>query len=413
MPKIQGDAIELHPAAVMFAIIIGGALADCSGRSLRCPSPRPSATSCATCSGDSRPEEPEALAASIAGRRAGDPGSPTARAHDERSDPYKILQVDPEAEDEVIAAAYRRLARKYHPDVATGPEAAARMAAINAAWERIGEPGAQGGVRSGARRTAGARAEPAAAASAAARSASARPAGSVPRPAPARDRLARLDQRPVVGRRRLRRNDARRPTGRRRGAAAGATLGQRPELRSIRRLVARRDRAHRHRVHRVARPRADRPARTATRSTGSCARAVDDAPPRPTPRTGAACTGDGSSRSLRRQVRKEVRPERQFRGSSDQAERSPEVGGPVSAADRPLNRVPGHRLGLLRIVVSPAARGWAAAVTSFRIIGTIRKQRSCGGAPPRDLPPLKPPTRAPPARRPGPRLDRRPVRIPP
>ena len=38
-------------------------------------------------------------------------------------DPYKILQVDPEAEDEVIAAAYRRLARKYHPDTATGPEA--------------------------------------------------------------------------------------------------------------------------------------------------------------------------------------------------------------------------------------------------------------------------------------------------
>jgi curved DNA-binding protein CbpA len=55
-------------------------------------------------------------------------------------DPYKILQVDPEAEDEVIAAAYRRLARKYHPDVAPGPEAAVRMAAINAAWEAIGDP---------------------------------------------------------------------------------------------------------------------------------------------------------------------------------------------------------------------------------------------------------------------------------
>ncbi len=55
-------------------------------------------------------------------------------------DPYKTLQVDPEAEDEVIVAAYRRLARKYHPDVAAGPEAAGRMAAINAAWELIGEP---------------------------------------------------------------------------------------------------------------------------------------------------------------------------------------------------------------------------------------------------------------------------------
>jgi len=48
--------------------------------------------------------------------------------------------VDHEAEDEVIVAAYRRLARKYHPDVAPGPEAAAKMAAINAAWELIGEP---------------------------------------------------------------------------------------------------------------------------------------------------------------------------------------------------------------------------------------------------------------------------------
>jgi curved DNA-binding protein CbpA len=56
------------------------------------------------------------------------------------SDPYKILQVDPEAEDEVIQAAYRRLAQKYHPDRATGSEAVERMVAINAAWEVIGEP---------------------------------------------------------------------------------------------------------------------------------------------------------------------------------------------------------------------------------------------------------------------------------
>ena len=59
-------------------------------------------------------------------------------------DPYKTLQVDPEAEDEVIAAAYRRLARKYHPDAASDADAAAlastRMAALNAAWELIGDP---------------------------------------------------------------------------------------------------------------------------------------------------------------------------------------------------------------------------------------------------------------------------------
>ncbi len=55
-------------------------------------------------------------------------------------DPYKILQVDPEAEDEVIAAAYRRLARKYHPDTASGVENLGRMEAINAAWEVLGDP---------------------------------------------------------------------------------------------------------------------------------------------------------------------------------------------------------------------------------------------------------------------------------
>src|SRR3972149_1774973 len=56
------------------------------------------------------------------------------------TDHYKVLQVDPEAEAEVVQAAYRRLARKYHPDVAESPEAAARMAAINAAWAVLKDP---------------------------------------------------------------------------------------------------------------------------------------------------------------------------------------------------------------------------------------------------------------------------------
>src|ERR1700716_1534096 len=60
----------------------------------------------------------------------------------DRIDPDKTLQVDHEAEDEVIQAAYRRLARKYHPDLAETPEAAERMSAINAAWELIGRPDA-------------------------------------------------------------------------------------------------------------------------------------------------------------------------------------------------------------------------------------------------------------------------------
>jgi curved DNA-binding protein CbpA len=55
-------------------------------------------------------------------------------------DPYKVLQVDPEAEDEVIEAAYKRLARKYHPDVSPDPDSVARMVRINQAWEMLRDP---------------------------------------------------------------------------------------------------------------------------------------------------------------------------------------------------------------------------------------------------------------------------------
>lgn len=47
-------------------------------------------------------------------------------------DPYKVLQIDPGAEPEVVRAAYRALALKYHPDVRTGSQE--RMAALNQAW---------------------------------------------------------------------------------------------------------------------------------------------------------------------------------------------------------------------------------------------------------------------------------------
>jgi curved DNA-binding protein CbpA len=55
-------------------------------------------------------------------------------------DLYKLLQVDSEADPEVIQAAYRRLAQKFHPDLATGVGAAERMVAINGAWEVLGDP---------------------------------------------------------------------------------------------------------------------------------------------------------------------------------------------------------------------------------------------------------------------------------
>jgi curved DNA-binding protein CbpA len=54
---------------------------------------------------------------------------------------YRILQVDPRAEPEVIKAAHRTLARLYHPDVAGGSQA--RMVAINQAWDVLGDPRAR------------------------------------------------------------------------------------------------------------------------------------------------------------------------------------------------------------------------------------------------------------------------------
>ena len=90
--------------------------------------------------------------------------------------------MDPEAEDEVVQAAYRRLARKYHPDVAPGAEAAARMAAINAAWDRLGDPVARATYdRERSVRLAHA-AEVAAAGGDRCRATGARPASATPRP---------------------------------------------------------------------------------------------------------------------------------------------------------------------------------------------------------------------------------------
>ncbi len=53
---------------------------------------------------------------------------------------YEVLQVSPGAEPEVIEAAYRRLARKYHPDVDKTAGADRRMQEINAAYEVLSDP---------------------------------------------------------------------------------------------------------------------------------------------------------------------------------------------------------------------------------------------------------------------------------
>lgn len=56
-------------------------------------------------------------------------------------DPYKVLGVSPDASDEEIKRAYRRLAKKYHPDLNPGDQEAARhMQQVNAAYEQIKNP---------------------------------------------------------------------------------------------------------------------------------------------------------------------------------------------------------------------------------------------------------------------------------
>lgn len=54
------------------------------------------------------------------------------------SDPYKVLGVSPNASDDEIQKAYRRLVKKYHPDVNPGDEnAEKKMREINAAYDQI------------------------------------------------------------------------------------------------------------------------------------------------------------------------------------------------------------------------------------------------------------------------------------
>jgi curved DNA-binding protein CbpA len=91
-------------------------------------------------------------------------------------DLYEILQVHPRAEAEVVRAAYRTLARKYHPD--HGGDAV-RMTQINDAWDVLGDS-ARRAVYDASRNTSGPIRAAAAARSTAERSPD-RPAAAQPR----------------------------------------------------------------------------------------------------------------------------------------------------------------------------------------------------------------------------------------
>ena len=55
-------------------------------------------------------------------------------------DYYEILQVSPHAEPEIIEAAYKRLALKYHPDTNPTPSATTQMKWINEAYAILSDP---------------------------------------------------------------------------------------------------------------------------------------------------------------------------------------------------------------------------------------------------------------------------------
>jgi predicted PurR-regulated permease PerM len=79
VPKIQGDAIEMHPALVMFAIVIGGALGGLLGAILALPVAAASRDVVRYLFRRLSPDAPEALASSIDGLRLDQhPGLPDA-----------------------------------------------------------------------------------------------------------------------------------------------------------------------------------------------------------------------------------------------------------------------------------------------------------------------------------------------
>ena len=68
-------------------------------------------------------------------------------------DPYQVLGVSPNADDEEIKKAYRALVRKYHPDKYQDSDlkdvASEKMKEVNAAYEAIQQMRANGGSHNG------------------------------------------------------------------------------------------------------------------------------------------------------------------------------------------------------------------------------------------------------------------------
>jgi curved DNA-binding protein CbpA len=55
-------------------------------------------------------------------------------------DPYAVLGVTRAATPAQVSRAYRRLAKRYHPDLHPGEDVAARMQRVNEAWQILSTP---------------------------------------------------------------------------------------------------------------------------------------------------------------------------------------------------------------------------------------------------------------------------------
>jgi curved DNA-binding protein CbpA len=70
-------------------------------------------------------------------------------------DPYSVLQVVPSCEQEVLHAAFRALALKYHPDHDATRRAAEKMAELNRAYALVRDPSVRASHDRAQRRTIG------------------------------------------------------------------------------------------------------------------------------------------------------------------------------------------------------------------------------------------------------------------
>ena len=153
VPKIQSDAIDLHPSAIITALVIGGAIFGLLGAILALPVTAAFPTSSSTSSGGpARSAAPSRAAARRPRQRsprwrppaAGSPWRQGRSPSDDRSARPGLRPIQgppdrPGGRSRDRQVVYRRLARKYHPDVTPGPDAANRMLELNTAFENLGD----------------------------------------------------------------------------------------------------------------------------------------------------------------------------------------------------------------------------------------------------------------------------------